>query len=191
MSISSVKTGAVGVSLLAGNTGYDPAATFLIARANGDGSSGTITFSSIPSTYQHLQLRYHVLTSSNGSGLQLLVNSDTGANYARHQLVCDGSTVSAFGAANVNAWYVEPSGNATNTTQPSVGIIDFHDYASTSKNKTMRAFVGVDINGTGGSVALRSAVWLSTSAINAITINANAGVNFSTSSTFALYGMVG
>ena len=57
MSISSVKTGAIGVSLLAGNAYYVPPAFQPIATvAVGSGGTSTITFSSIPNTYAHLQI---------------------------------------------------------------------------------------------------------------------------------------
>ena len=192
MSISSVKTGAVGVSLLAGNTFYDPAATFLIARANGDGSSGTITFSSIPSTYQHLQIRWigRSDSASNDVGIDLRFNSDTGSNYARHWLNGDGSTVSASGAASQSLVNVGRAAGANQTSGIiSSGIIDIHDYTSTTKNKTIRSFAGQDFNGS-GTIRLNSGLWMNTNAVTSISLIANAG-NWTTASTFALYGMVG
>ena len=58
ISNSGIKTGVLKYdSMLAGNAAYDPAATWLIQRVNGTGSSTAITFSSIPQTYQHLQIR--------------------------------------------------------------------------------------------------------------------------------------
>ena len=57
MSISSVKTGAIGDSLLAGNAAYNPSSFESIATVT-LGSSGAVTFSSIPSTYKALQLRF-------------------------------------------------------------------------------------------------------------------------------------
>ena len=192
MSISSVKTGAVGVSLLAGNTFYDPAATFLIARANGDGSSGTITFSSIPSTYQHLQIRWSGRSdsASNDVGIDLRFNSDTGSNYARHWLNGDGSTVSASGAASQSLVNVGRAAGANQTSGIiSSGIIDIHDYTSTTKNKTIRSFAGQDFNGS-GTIRLNSGLWMNTNAVTSISLIANAG-NWTTASTFALYGMVG
>ena len=194
MSISSVKTGAVGVSLLAGNTYYDPAATFLIARANGDGSSGTITFSSIPSTYQHLQLRWTArisLADTSDSFSTVRFNSDSGNNYAYHYLLGNGSSAIAGGSASQNriAW---PTilGNSATSNCFSVGIMDIHDYASTTKNKTVRVFEGWEANGS-GKAYLNSGLWASTSAVTSLSIVAASSSNFLTNSTFALYGMVG
>ena len=188
MSISSVKTGAVGVSLLAGNAAYDPAATWLIQRVNGTGSAGTITFSSIPSTYQHLQIRFNVLNTSTASSfLRYQINGDTGANYAIHRIDADGSAVAAAGATGLT--YGQLSLGTPDSTSPYVGIIDIHDYASTTKNKTTRAFWGRDTNG-GGNLALHSSLWLNTNAVNSVTIFWSAN-NFTSTSTFALYGIIG
>jgi hypothetical protein len=71
----------------------------------------------------------------------------------------------------------------------SVGIIDIHDYASTTKNKTVRIWTGDDRNGS-GRTALSSGLWMNTSAINRVDITTASG-NWTTASTIALYGMKG
>jgi hypothetical protein len=172
-------------SFLAGNAAYDPGATFLIQRVNGTGSSSSITFSSIPSTYKHLQIRMSAINSS--GSLYIRVNGDTGTNYSRHYLYGNGSAVAAAGAASSNLIYLNPNGG--NTTSPQGGIIDIQEYANTSMNKTVRAFIGVDMNGS-GSVWLASGAWLSTSAVNSLTLAFDAN-NILTGSTFALYGLKG
>lgn len=168
-----------------------------IATATGTGSSGTITFSSIPSTYQHLQIRCLVRCSNTGTFASLLrirVGSgsiDSGTNYARHQLYGDGSTVIAAGTATTD--YISAPAlvvqNGAAANNHGVVILDIHDYASTTKNKTLRLFAGQDLNGT-GVVSLDSGLWMNTSAINQIQIYIGAD-NFTTSSTFALYGYKG
>lgn len=159
-----------------------------IATATGTGSSGTITFSSIPGTYQHLQLRFRVLNTSTASSfLRYQINSDTGSNYAIHRIDGDGSAAAAAGATSVA--YGQASLGTPDADKPYVGILDFLDYASTTKNKTVRGFWGRDTNG-GGNLALSSALWLNTNAINSITFFWSAN-NFTTSSTVALYGIKG
>jgi hypothetical protein len=187
MTVSSVKTGYDGISLLVGNAAYDPAATFLIQRVAGTGSSGTITFSSIPQNYKHLQVRFNVLNSSTTGFLRYQLNGDTGANYAIHRLDADGSAVAAAGATGIA--YGQLSLGSPDANNPYVGIIDIHDYASTTKYKTNRTFWGRDTNGA-GNLALASSLWLNTAAVNSITIFWSSN-NFTTSSTIALYGMVG
>jgi hypothetical protein len=157
-----------------------------IATATGTGSSGTITFSSIPGTYQHLQLRINSKNTT-GNNLELQFNSDTGANYVRHYLRGNGSTVTASAQTAQNQ--IEFMGSGGGTPNPAVLIIDIQDYASTSKNKTVRNFSGQDENGS-GIVILSSGLWLNTNAVTSITFKVSSG-NFTTDSTFALYGIKG
>ena len=168
-----------------------------IATATGTGSSGTITFSSIPSTYQHLQIRYlakDTNTSATILSLDIRFNSDSGFNYARHYLYGDGSAATAAGDANQSYWsprFALATSDASYNNIFSVGIIDIHDYASTTKNKTMRMINGFDYNvaSTTSKINLQSGLWRSTNAINSITIQGSTA--FTTSSTFALYGIKG
>ena len=171
-----------------------------IASATGTGSSGTISFTSIPSTYSHLQIRYigkeNTTASAFARNIYIQFNSDTGAtSYAYHELLGNGSIVSANGSSNQNAIFLSdaiPSSHSTLTNVIGVGLIDIHDYASTTKNKTLRTIYGSDANisSTDYQINLRSGVWLSTSAINRIDIKTSSG-NYTTASTFALYGIKG
>lgn len=188
MSISSVKTGTIGDSLLAGNAGYDPAAMFLIERIN-PSSTGTITFSSIPSNYKHLQVRYMANGTAAGESVLMRLNGDTGNNYTRHRLVGDGASASASALAPASSFYMDNSTIGTSTTFFDSNIIDIHDYSSTTKNKTERHMVGIDRNGS-GAICLASGLWMNTAAVTSLTIFVTSG-NFGTGSTFALYGMVG
>lgn len=172
-----------------------------IASATGTGSSGTITFSSIPSTYQHLQIRYNAKDTSVaiGSNLNIQFNADSNNSYYYHSLIGDGSAASATNSGGLNNRIVISEGvSASQTSSPNmanimgVGIIDIHDYANTSKYKVVRHLTGMDANfaTTEASIRLTSANWNSTSAINEIKLYLT--TNFwTTSSTFALYGIKG
>lgn len=178
---------------LAGNSPYDPGGYWPIASAAGTGSSGTVTFSSIPSTYKHLQLRIMSRIDGTGTGDQygrIRPNGDSStANYTYHALYGNGSTATADGNATGTYNGVPYSnlrgGNAANLM--SVNIVDILDYTSTSKYKTVRLFSGWDTNGS-GFVYHISSLWLSTSAISSLDIFHN-GANFTTASTFELYGI--
>ena len=192
MAVSRIKTSSIlqgfpkSRSLLAGNAGYDPAATFLIQRVAGTGSSGTITFSSIPQTYKHLQIRCIANDGDNGQ-IIMRFNSDTGSNYTRHNLRGTGSIADAGGTATATS--ITNMGWAAGTTNVmGAAIIDIHDYASTTKTKVARAITAYDANGT-GAIYLASGLYNSTTAINSITFFV--GGNFNTQTSFALYGMVG
>ena len=157
-----------------------------IASASGTGSSGTITFNSIPSTYKHPQLRVFVSTTrvggASGSGA-LQFNSDTtGTNYYTHALYGNGSTISAAAFnENYGLWYYG------DTTTFVASIIDVLDYSNVNKYKTVRELTGFDQNGS-GQMALISTLWKNTAAINTITLTAPS-YSFGSNARFALYGV--
>lgn len=178
-----------------------------LGTSNGGGSSfesiatqtvtvaaASITFSSIPSTYKHLQIRAiarDTSASSGSTGYALRLNADGGSNYTWHRLYGNGSTVTAAGATSQSYLNVDASslGGSSLSSDFAASIINIQDYASTTNNKTARMFAGADLNGS-GVVSLSSSAWLSTSAVNSITIYA-AQIAFAIGSTFALYGIKG
>jgi hypothetical protein len=183
-----------GGAAAGGGTAYES-----IASATGTGSSGTITFSSIPATYSHLQIRILgrnlYSAGSSARSLWFTFNSDTSNSYPVHRLYGDGSAASAegftatgSGGTSFLGWAMVDSG-ATASVYATT-IMDIHDYASTSKYKTVRSISGADLNGS-GRIYLNSSVWMSTSAITSITFEDQAGGGFSTGTTFALYGIKG
>lgn len=179
--------GIIASSKLVASSSYESIASF------NPTSGASITFSSIPSTYQHLQIRGMARDSGMG-GADLLTfrfNGDGNTNYSYHLLKGTGSSATATGASTMNSPQTganSASNNAANIF--GVFIIDIHDYASTTKNKTVRSFGGSDSNSSDGLIALSSGLWRSTATVSSITIYApNAG--FVTGSTFSLYGIKG
>jgi hypothetical protein len=168
-----------------------PSSFYNIATATPSGTN-TVSFTSIPSTYKSLQIRINALTSSAGGSIRGTLNGDTTvANYIGHYL--DGLASSGTVVAGANSGVGWMSMGLTYagmvTTYPNVTIIDIIDYASTSKNKTVRSFAGADNNGSSsGSVGLVSGLWMSTSAVNRVDITAGSG-NYQTGTTIALYGV--
>lgn len=169
-----------------------------IASATGNGSSGTITFSSIPQTYASLQIRFIVKSSSTGStttGMSFYPNAETGSSttFDRHYLYGDGTAVTASNSISQGEFYAyKVLPRATSTADVfGVGIIDIHDYASTTRNKTVRMFYGYDNNSgtTESQVYLESGLWRSTSAITDLRFTG--GTAFISGTTIALYGIKG
>lgn len=163
----------------------------------GSGGSSTITFSSIPSTYTHLQIRALARTNRNtsaGDFYAIRFNSDTGANYIiGHQLYGNVTTAgSFFNGASGNQIYIERI-PALNSTASVFGgtVIDILDYRNTNKYKTTRALSGWDNNGANCEIHFASGAWMSTSAITSIEITSGTLNNFVQYSHFALYGIKG
>lgn len=162
----------------------------------GSGGASSITFSSIPSTYTHLQIR--ILAQSNRAvygidDMTINFNSDTGNNYAVHNLYGDGASAGASEGTSTNK--IETFRTLGTSTGGSYGInvLDILDYANTNKYKTTRILGGVDFNGViagyGGAINLNSGLWQNTSAITSIVLALSAGTLFTQYSSFTLYGI--
>ena len=164
----------------AGST-YTPIATTTLGSAQ-----ASVTFNSF-SGYTDIYIVCDTAFAST-TNFQMRFNSDTGTNYASHYLRGNGATVTAGGDASLAFGYLGATVNST--TYGSAFVIDILDYASTSKNKTIRALGGVDLNGS-GRVSLWSGAYYSTNAIDSIRIFPGVGTNFVSNSHFALYGIKG
>lgn len=180
--------GIIASSVLKVTTSYESIATTTV----GAGGSATVTFSSIPQTYTHLQVRIFAKSGrarlQNG-GLVMQVNGSY-PTY-QHSLYGLGSTAGAgAGAGSSSSTFIQVTGT-TATNIFGVGVIDILDYATTTKNKTLRALSGDDTNGN-GEIYLTSALINSTSAITSISFASTDAVdNIQQYSSFALYGIKG
>jgi hypothetical protein len=160
----------------------------------GGGGAAVITFSSIPSTYSHLQIRAIGRLDSGTTGInigQVRFNSDSGNNYASHRVGGNGSTASATAAASTSAIWALAVFNAGELANCfGAAVIDILDYANTNKFKTGRSLFGFDNNGS-GNIYFSSFLYQSTTAVSSLTITIYGGYTFAQYSQFALYGIKG
>jgi hypothetical protein len=186
------------VDMLAGNAVWDPfepaAAYESIMAVTLSGSTSSVTLTSIPSAYRHLQLRVFARSAQAASSdaLYLRFNGDFTNNYSRHSLSGNGSAVSADAFFPENVVFAGTIAAASSTSNVFGSyVIDVLDYTDTNKNKVLRSLGGYDANGS-GVVDFRSSNWNSTAAITSITLaNYTAGANFAAGTQFALYGIKG
>jgi len=171
------------------NSSYESIATVTV----GSGGSSTITFSSIPSTYKHLQIRAisrdsRALTLNS---LAMRINGDSGANYSYHTILADGSSITADGGGNSsNTDYMISTGSSALANTFAVSVWDILDYSSSTKNKTIRMLGGTDLNGS-GRLNFTSAGWFNTNAITSLTFFGSGSASFVQYTHFALYGIKG
>jgi hypothetical protein len=186
-------------SFLAGNEQFIPFAPSgaydSIATINvGSGGSSSVTFSSIPSTYTHLQIRAIARTnrgSSTSDSGAFRFNGDTATNYTYHAVIGNGSSAIASATDTYDRGLIDRFSASTATTSVfGTVVMDILDYQNTSKFKTIRMLGGYDNNGDGQSV-LSSGLWRSTSAITSILLYPNVGSSWEQYSQFALYGIKG
>jgi hypothetical protein len=154
-------------------------------------SAGSITFSSIPQNFTHLQVRISArsdFASAVASGF-IRFNGDSGSSYPYHYLQGDGASVTATGTTAGTVGFLGnfPAASATaNTFEAS--ITDILDYTNTNKNKTIRTFSGFDANGS-GQIFYASSLWLNTAAITSILLVSGGGANFVAGTRADLYGI--
>jgi hypothetical protein len=158
----------------------------------GSGGSASVSFTSIPSDYTHLQIRGIACTNrgtSSGDNIGYRFNSDSGNNYACHDLIGQGSSASSSATTSTNM--ISGARIGGETTNPFGGfIIDILDYRNVNKYKTTKMLAGMNNNST-GFVGLTSGVWLNSNAITTITLLSATSNTLQNYSSFALYGIKG
>jgi hypothetical protein len=179
-------TGSKYDTVSADNYFMEPIATTLVGTA-----TSTVTFSGIPSTYKHLQIRFIAIPTSTAAIYRIRgqFNSDTGNNYATHLLYGGGASAAAAAASTTNQFTAGSSVLGLTTNQVVVGILDIFDYSNTNKYKTARILAGGDFNGS-GEVDLNSGLWMNTAAITSISLYFDT-TTVATNSRFSLYGIRG
>jgi hypothetical protein len=184
----------LGILATTGGASGGAPAYELISTSYGDGSSGTITFSSIPSTYKHLQIRLtsRIVTATAQSEIQVRFNGISSGSYAGHYLYGNGSSVigsnGGSSATEISSFIPVPGASASANIF-STGILDVLDYTSSVKNTTMRHLSGMYSGNK--YVVLGSGLLNNTAAITSISLLSATGDGFTTTSRFSLYGIVG
>lgn len=189
MPLTGLVTGARGYGMFgaSGPSGaYDSIASVVV----GTGQT-SVTFSNIPQTYVALQIRILAAnTFTAGVGIAMRFNG-IGSGYTEHSIQGDGSSATAQGSTGASNIFCGFTANATSTFGAS--IIDIYDYASTTRNKTVRSIGAWDENGS-GQIRSFSSLFNNTSAVTSIVIGTGDNINWlhrtlTAGSTFSLYGI--
>ena len=182
MPILGIWASQISGKLFAPSGAYDSIATTTV----GAGGAANISFSSIPQTYTHLQIRFIARTNRSATSDLLNISLNGSATTTGHYLFGNGSTVFSGVLNSFVGW---GSSNSTTSNAFGTGIIDILDYANTNKNRVVRTLSGWEGNGD-GEIALTSVLQTSTSAVSSLTITPNTG-SFTQYSQFALFGIKG
>lgn len=159
---------------------YDALATITVPS----GGLASVVFAGIPIGYRHLELRTFVQQASTGGYVEVILGNATFSR--RHWVFGSGSSSAVASSDTTNAPGVFSSAFSSGNSVFASSVFEILDYAST-KNKTTRTLGGTDNNGS-GSIYLMSGLYLSTTPVTSITLNA-ISQNFTQYSTFALYGV--
>jgi len=184
-SIGSVK--AYGWGRVVSLTSFESIATVSV----GSGGQAAAEFTSIPSNFNHLQVRMIGRTTGSNYDIYYQLNNDTtSSNYRTHLLFGTGSSFHSVMVSN--AAYAGDLAPSTASSGVFGGaVLDFLDYANTNKYKTSRSLSGIDSNNAiTGYIILFSSLWQNTNAITSIKIFPATG-SWAQYSHFALYGIKG
>jgi hypothetical protein len=179
--------------MLAGNTTYEPPGAFESIATGTVGASSTsaaITFTSIPSTYAHLQLRMFA-RGTISERIDVRFNNDSGAtNYDNHRLNGNGTTAGVDARINNNALFVSSRGYGVPATAliGSAIVMDILDYTNTNKYKVTRTLSGQELNTSNSDIEFTSGSWKNTAAINRIDVSIPAST-LAQYTHIALYGI--
>jgi len=140
----------------------------------------TITFSGIPQTYKHLQIRATIKTSS-PSNVAFTTNLASYVN--RHQAFF-------YPGGKGGSRETDNQFSYQDTNVFAVAIVDYLDYSNTNKSKTFRSQNGYQNGDTASFYGLISGLETSTGAITSITLTGTS-YNFVQYTTVSLYGIAG
>ncbi len=182
----------IPLGILASQVAPDLGAFELISTTVLTASAASVTFSSIPQDYKHLQIRVTTRTTYDLAATfsQITFNADTGTNYSWHLLRGTGNAVSAFAGANQNYMQSFDTPGGTSPSGAFQGaVIDVLDAFATNKNTTLRTLSGSA--GVFNQIQLSSGAWRNTSALTTIAIASDPRGLWSAGSRFSLYGIKG
>jgi hypothetical protein len=183
-----------GATALEWGTAGGGGAMVQIADTTLGSTAADITFSSIPSTYNHLMVVISgqcASASFNGTDLSVQINSDTGTNYknARNTRYAGaGATVTLEGAvANKcelgSIWVGTAAGAGSSIASVQM---TFPNYKATTLIKSMLFFGGAWSDAPAAGSGFTQ--WANTSAITTLKIFSSGGGNLNTGTRATLYG---
>ncbi len=157
---------------------YTPIASQTLSAA-----APSVTFSSIPQGYTDLVVVVNAICASGSTDVtSLQYNGDTSSGlYSSTRLVGNGSTINSDRQTGAN--FI--AAGLINSTVRNSDIYQIQNYSNATTFKSCIARAGVADNQTRVTVGL----WRNTNAITSLTISHASSINFSSGSTFSLYGI--
>jgi hypothetical protein len=181
--IGAITAGLYGIGVPAVTNSYESIATVTVGTA-----TPTISFSSIPSTYKHLQLR-GIVRGGGESAVFATFNSNGGNG---HALYANGTIAGSYRETGGMMVSITPTGGSGADVYAAT-VTDILDYQDTNKYKTVRSLTGTEKDIAGGNpyIFLQSSLWQYTAAVSSISLTIAGGSNFAVDTQFALYGIRG
>ena len=162
-----------------------------IATTYLEADAATVTFSGIPATYEHLQLRFSAREDATGAdGALGLRFNGVGSGYTYHRMSGSSSTASAGSSISQSAiWLYWCTSGAYKATNYAGTVVDILDYGNGSKNTTIQSTMGLAASTGTPRVVSLSGMWDDVAAVTSITLIVGFGSNIVRGSEFTLYGL--
>jgi hypothetical protein len=163
-----------------------------IATTYLEADAASVTFSGIPTTYEHLQIRMssrNTLASTTGNPT-LEFNGTAGTAYSSHSMNAFNTTPDSDSSETGDGSMLTPkqtTGATANATDFASAIIDILDYRNALKNTTVMAISGSGITTAVPYVSFASGLFDDTTVITSITLDSNG--SWMRGSVFTLYGL--
>jgi hypothetical protein len=181
--IGNIAAGLYGTGVAPVTSSYFSIATTTLGSSQ---SSVTFTDGGAWADYKHLQVRALVQSANSGTASDVLNMDINGNSQTKNHYLYGNGSVALSGVGTAGAILNIPQANVTSVF--SGVVIDILDFASTSKNKTIRALGGYDKNGAGELTFYSNLYAVNTNAITSITFNV-LSTSIAQYSSFALYGI--
>ena len=161
--------------------------TLISSNTVGAGGAASITFSSIPSTYTDLLVKFSARFERSAVDTTIMVKfNGSSASFTNKTLYGTGT---AAGSASPTDWIGWANGNTSTSNTFGNGELYVPNYAG-STNKSYSADLVQEANTTGANSSLAAGLWSNTAAITSITLYDSAtNTNFLQYSTAYLYGI--
>jgi hypothetical protein len=166
---------------------YELVATTILGTAQ---SSVVIDLTGLSSTYKHIQIRGVARSTASGRDW-FYVRTNATALTNGHELRSEGSSVISGGILiGSDVGFGLMPGNNAGTSAYGAFVMDILDTFSTTKNKTIRTFVG-NPTASEAQVQLTSGFRNNTDALTSVSLIPRDGPNIAAGSRFSIYGIKG
>lgn len=160
------------------------------AQVVGAGGAANITFSTIPSTYTDLVIKYSLRSNVSGvnESVGIRFNSDSGANYTYKRLYGTGSAVGSDSPGSNYSWGGYVAGDTSTASTFGNGEMYVPNYAGSTNKSNSADGVGEN-NSSTAFMSLHANLWSNSAAITSITLLPINGTSWNQHSTAYLYGV--
>lgn len=169
------------------------ASTYILISSNVlSSAAASVTFSSIPGSYEDLVIKLTARTdaASVADGIKLEFNNDTATNYSARNLTADGASITSYGFSNQSTSNFTRSLNGDSATSNTFGNWECYiaQYANSSTNPICSFGVGEN-NSTTAFTGAGAGLYRNGSGISIVKITNSNNANFVSGSSFYLYGI--